>query len=86
MSADLSSELLAYHAFIKSTLSKGGSLDEDATPAAFLAYQQQLNQLRAALQPAVDRFKNGDDGSNVEIDQLVDEVLQDRGSRSGEHQ
>jgi hypothetical protein len=81
MSADLSSDLIAYHAFIKSTLSKGGSIDEDATPAAFLEYQHQLNQLRAALQPATERYRNGDDGDEIEIDRLVDEVLQESGPR-----
>jgi hypothetical protein len=84
MSADLSSELVAYHAFIKSTLSRGGNIDEDATPAAFLEYQDQLNRLRAALQPASERFQNGDDGTEIEIDQLVDEVLQDRARHGAE--
>jgi hypothetical protein len=76
MSTELSSELLAYHAFVKSTLSKGGSIDDDATPAAFLDYQHQLNQLRAALQPAANRFERGEEAVEIDIDQLVDEVLQ----------
>jgi len=76
MSAELSSELLAYHAFVKSTLSKGGSIDEDATPAAFLEYQHQLNRLRAALQPAAERFQQGDEALEIDIDQLVDDALQ----------
>jgi len=77
MSTDFSSELLEYHAFIKSTLSKGGSIDQDATPAAFLEYQSQLNRLRAALQPATERFRQGDEGLEVDIDELVDEALSD---------
>jgi hypothetical protein len=81
LSADISSELLAYHAFIKSTLSKGGSIDADATPATFLEYQVQLNRLRATLQPAAERFRNGDLGSEIDIDELVDEVLQDKVQR-----
>ena len=76
-----SSNLIAYHAFIKSTLSKGGSIDEKAIPAAFLEYQDQLNQLQAALQPATERFRNGDDGNEIEIHCLVDEILQDNAPR-----
>jgi hypothetical protein len=76
MSTELSSQLLAYHAFVKTTLSKGGSIDEDATPAAFLEYQHQLNQLRAALQPASERFEQGEFREEIDIDQLVDEALQ----------
>jgi hypothetical protein len=76
MSTQLTSELLAYHAFIKTTLSKGGSIDEDATPAAFLEYQHQLNRLRAALQPAANRFQNGEEATEIDIDQLVNEALQ----------
>ncbi len=75
MSIDLSSDLIAYHAFIKTTLANGGSIDEDATPAAFLEYQEQLTRLRAALQPAADRFQRGQDASELDIDQLVDDVL-----------
>lgn len=56
MSTDVTSQLVAYHAFVKTTLSKGGSIDNDATPAAFLEYQNQLCRLRAELQPAMDRF------------------------------
>jgi hypothetical protein len=78
MSADINSELLAYHAFVKTTLSKGGSIDEDATPAAFLEYQHQLNRLRAALQPAANRFQSGEEAAEIDVDQLVDEVLQSR--------
>jgi plasmid stabilization system protein ParE len=37
MSSQLTSELLAYHAFVKSTLSKGGSIDKDATTARKVA-------------------------------------------------
>jgi hypothetical protein len=81
MYAELSSELLAYHAFVKSTLSKGGSIDEDATPAAFLEYQHQLNRLRAALQPAADRFHQGKEASEIDIDQLADDVLQNTSHR-----
>ena len=77
MSTEVSSELLEYHAFIKSTLSRGGSIDQDATPAAFLEYQNQLNRLRASLQPAAQRFRRGDAGSEIEIDQLVSEALSD---------
>jgi hypothetical protein len=84
MSTDVSSELLAYHAFVKSTLSKGGSLDEDATPAAFVEYQHQLNQLRAALQPAAERFRQGHEGSEIDIDQLADEVLKEAPHQGGE--
>ncbi|HEX2475863.1 MAG TPA: hypothetical protein VHK01_14020 [Lacipirellulaceae bacterium] len=75
MSTELSSELLAYHAFIKTTLDKGGSIDEDATPAAFAEYQEQLSRLRSALQPATDRFRRGEDASEIDINQLVDDVL-----------
>jgi hypothetical protein len=76
MSTELPSELLAYHAFVKSTLSNGGSIDEDATPAAFLAYQLQLNRLQAALQPSTDRFASGDEGFEIHIDELIDDALQ----------
>ena len=85
MPAELSTDLLAYHAFVKSTLSKGGNIDEDATPAAFLEYQQQLKRLRAALQPAADRFQRGEEAVDVDIDQLVNDVLQDR-QRQGDQQ
>jgi hypothetical protein len=78
MSTDLSPELLAYHAFVKSTLSKGGSIDEDASPDAFREYQLQLNRLRSALQPAADRFESGEEAFKIDIDQLVDDVLGDR--------
>jgi len=78
MTVELSPELLAYHAFVKSTLSKGGNIDKDATPAAFLEYQQQLNQLRTALQPATDRFLNGDEAAEIDIDQIVADTLQNR--------
>jgi hypothetical protein len=81
MSAELSSELVAFHAFIMSRLSKGGSIDEDATPAAFLEYQHQLSRLRAALQPAAERFQQGDAGADVDMDQLVDDVLHDGDDR-----
>jgi hypothetical protein len=83
MSIEFPSNLLEYHAFIKSTLSKGGSIDEDATPAAFLEYQNQLNRLRASLQPAAERFKQGDEGTELDIDQLVEEALSD-GLQPGE--
>jgi hypothetical protein len=76
MSTEFSPELLAYHAFVKSTLSKGGSIDEDATPAAFLEYQLQLNRLQAALQPAADRFNRGDEAIEIDIDELIADVLQ----------
>jgi hypothetical protein len=85
MPNELSTELLAYHAFVKSTLSKGGSIDEDATPAAFLEYQLQLKQLRAALQPAADRFSQGDEAVEIDIEQLVDDVLQS-GMSQGDQQ
>jgi hypothetical protein len=75
MSTELSPELLAYHAFIKTTLDKGGSIDEDATPAAFAEYQEQLSRLRAALQSATDRFLRGEGASDLDINQLVDDVL-----------
>jgi hypothetical protein len=75
MSTELSSELLAYHAFIKTTLDKGGNIDEDATPAAFAEYQEQLSRLRSALQPATDRFHRGEGASELDINQLVDDVL-----------
>jgi hypothetical protein len=78
MSTDFSSELLAYHAFVKSTLSNGGSIDEDATPAAFREYQLQLNRLRAELQPAADRFRRGEEAFEIDIDHLVDDVLATR--------
>jgi hypothetical protein len=84
MSTEHSSDLVAYHAFVKSTLSKGGNIDEDATPAAFLEYQHQLNRLRAALQPAADRFHQGVDASEVDVDRLVDDVL--RNAKQGETQ
>jgi hypothetical protein len=75
MSVALTPELLAYHAFVKSTLSNGGNIDEDATPAAFLEYQQQLNELRAELQPAADRFRKGEPSAELKIDRLVADVL-----------
>ena len=75
MSIEMPSELLAYHAFIKATLASGGSIEEDATPAAFLEYQEQLSRLRAELQPAADRFRRGEDGSEFNIDEFVDDVL-----------
>jgi hypothetical protein len=81
MSTDSSSELVAYHAFVKSMLSKGGSIDEDATPQAFLEYQRQFGELRSALQPAADRFKRGDEAHEIDVDQLVENVLQ-----NGSHQ
>jgi hypothetical protein len=84
MLSEVSSELLAYHAFVKSTLSRGGSIDQDATPAAFLEYQQQLNRLRAALQPATDRFVRGEEADEIDIDQLVDEALNSGHHQSGE--
>ena len=76
MSVDVSSELVAYHAFVKLTLSRGGTIDKDASPAAFLEYQQQLNRLRAALQPAAERFQRGEVAIEIDIDQIVDESLQ----------
>ena len=75
MSTDFTAELLAYHGFVKSTLSNGGSIDEDATPAAFREYQLQLNRLCAALQPAADRFERGEEAFEIDIDQLVDDVI-----------
>lgn len=78
MATDYSSELFEYHAFIKSTLSKGGNIDEDATPAAFLEYQNQLTRLREALQPAADRFQRGENAADIDIDQLVDQELINR--------
>jgi hypothetical protein len=75
MSTETSAELFAYHEFVKLTLSKGGTIDEDATPQAFIEHQQQLNRLRAALQPAADRFHSHVPGSEVDIDRLTDDVL-----------
>ena len=76
MSSDVSSELLAYHAFVKLALSKGGNIEQDASPAAFLEYQDQLNRLRATLQPATERYQRGADAAEIDIDQLVNEELQ----------
>ena len=75
MSTEVTSQLVAYHAFVKTTLSKGGSIDNDATPAAFLEYQNQLCRLRAELQPAMDRFQRGEEASEIDIDALVEEAL-----------
>jgi hypothetical protein len=75
MSTDNSSELLAYHAFVKLALAKGGTTDNDASPAAFREYQHQLNQLRAALQPAADRFRRGEEANEIDVGQIVEEVL-----------
>jgi hypothetical protein len=83
MPTELSSELLAYHAFIKTTLEKGGSIDEDATPAAFAEYQEQLSRLRSALQPAADRFARGEGASEFDINQLIDDVLNKGANRHG---
>jgi hypothetical protein len=85
MSTEVPSELVAYHAFVKSMLSQGGSIDDDATPAAFLQYQHQLKQLRSALQPAADRFKRGEVAVEIDIDQLVDEVLEGKSPAGGQH-
>jgi hypothetical protein len=84
MATDLSSQLAEYHAFVKSALSKGGSIDADATPAAFLEYQRQLHQLRETLRPAMERCQGGEPGEEIEIEQFVDEVIR-TSPRGGEH-
>jgi hypothetical protein len=76
MSTDLSSELLAYHAFVRSTLSKGGSIDNDATPQAFLEYQRQLAELRGAIRPSMERFKKGEPAEELDIERFVETILQ----------
>jgi hypothetical protein len=48
-------------------------------------YQQQLNRLREALQPAAERFERGDEAVEIDIDQLIDDELT-RGQRSGDQE
>jgi hypothetical protein len=84
MSTQLSSQLLAYHAFVKATLSKGGSIDQDATPEAFLEFQRQLDRLREELKPAAERFRHGEEARETDVDQLVEEVLKERSDQSGQ--
>jgi hypothetical protein len=85
MSADVTSDLVSYHAFIKATLSSGGSLDEDASPRAYLEYQAELERLRRELQPAADRFRRGEPAADVDLDGLVERVLNRSAKTQAEH-
>jgi hypothetical protein len=84
MATESATQLVAYHAFVKTTLSKGGSIDEDATPQAFLEYQRQLSQLREALRPAVERFQRGEDAEEIDIEQFVEDIIRQTSQQGGE--
>jgi hypothetical protein len=75
MATDLPSQLAEYHAFVKSALSKGGSIENDASPAAFLEYQRQLHDLRESLRPGMERLARGDKAEELDIEQFVSEVV-----------
>ena len=68
-------QLYSYHSFIKATLERGGAIDEEASPQAFLEYQQQLETLRRELAPAAERHLRGEPGVTIDFDALADEVL-----------
>lgn len=68
MPTDILADLHAYHAFIKATLSQGGSVDEDATPEAFLDTQASVR----ALEQAIHDMQSGDEGRPAR--ELIDEA------------
>lgn len=69
MAAKISPELHAYHAFIKATFARGGSL-EDATPEAFLEFQGTVR----AVHQAIDDMQAGDEGRTAR--EMIDEARQ----------
>ena len=74
MSIETSPDLYAYHAFIRASLSQGGSLDEDASPDAYAEYQAELDRLKAELLPAIDQHRRGE-GAEMDLNLLVEEIL-----------
>jgi hypothetical protein len=68
-------QLHTYHAFVKATLQRGGTIDEEATPEAFIEYQQQLAKVRSELAPAAKRFQEGKPAQTLDLDALANEVL-----------
>jgi hypothetical protein len=77
MSTETSGDLYAYHAYIKTTLSHGGSLDDDASPEAYAEYQSELARLRAELQPAIEQHERGE-GEELDLNVLVEQILDAR--------
>jgi hypothetical protein len=75
MSSEVTPDLVSYHAFVKATLARGGSVDEDASPQAYLEYQAELERLRRELQPAALRLERGEPAHEVDFDALVALVL-----------
>lgn len=75
MISEAADQLQSYHAFVKATLQRGGTIDEEATPAAFIEYQQQLAKLQRELAPASERFRNGEPAASLDLDALANEVL-----------
>lgn len=74
-------QLYFYHAFVKATLERGGAIDVEASPQAFIEYQQQLEKLRQELAPAAERHRRGEPAVRLDLDALADEVLGSRGAK-----
>lgn len=75
MISEATSQLHSYHAFVKATLQRGGMIGKEATPEAFIEYQQQLAKLRRDLAPAAERFYKGEPAQKLDFDAVADDVL-----------
>ena len=82
MSTDISSELVAFHAFLGKLLeSKDRSLTPEKSVEEFRNYQNQLAQFRRDIQPALEELDRGE-GNELDFRQVEKEVL-DRLSQEG---
>lgn len=75
MAPESLNELYSYHAFVKATLARGGAIDAEASPQAFMEYQQQLDKLCQELAPAAERHRRGEPAVKVDLNALADEAL-----------
>lgn len=75
MVSEAADQLHSYHAFVKATLQRGGTIDEEATPEAFFEYQQQLEKLQSELAPVAERFRRGEPAQALDLDALANDVL-----------
>ena len=80
MATESVDQLYTYHAFVKATLERGGAIDDEASPQAFIEYQQQLDKMRKELAPAADRHRQREPAVRLDLDVLADEVLGSRGA------
>ena len=77
MATEMPTELESFHRFLTEQLETGGAgLSPEDSVKAFRAYQHDLARLRKDIRPAVERFRRGQPGRELDYNAVKDELTQ----------